>query len=988
MKKLSYLLLCFFFIFTACNDQQEAFSPLGDHMYKIKVATNDQVSTRAEAPSQSGFIPRYILEIYNNGTVYGRFVQTTPEFTFRLITNQDYEFLVWVDYTQDGISDYHYKTDEGLTNISFIGNYYNNDHSRDAFFGKLTATVESTSQDFGSIVCKRPFGQLNIKTTDWTNTNSKGGDNTSIKPTSINVKFNAPTTFNVSDGSVSGNGAFEYNYALAVSNQEADTQGLTCDYILASANGAEQISPVIAFINEDGDEITNTASYLANLPVQRNYQTNVSGQLITKAGKVEISVDPTWNSPDEDLTRPSEQTATFYIYPNDPNLNPTTGVYTINPSQIGAEDTTIKLIFNGISKGRFANNNITIVIPDNLPNNITSIIIDMGQSEGPLNLSINNAKFSGTVILKNELPGVNATTVGDLTINLPNGSFILGTNVTVEGNMTVWTKDSTFIMEEGAVINNNLTINGGRAILNGTIKGIIYVYGNSKVDIVKNGTTKSYWTSAITQKGVSKWYGFGIEVNDAISNILPGFALPDFLNLSFNINYSGAYATFDFGNHTNGLNWNDFRNVHYNFYTADGTSGSAQLKNNLKITYDTPADLQNALNKPVNDLKAEMNRKVAEVSAKIEKYATILPPSLMTVLRDQVKKLQDAVDNFNNQLPTIQLPSGPQIPLATILPAANNFDFSTVSQIIGKPGDKFNILDIPSYINGSKSLSIYMIIDFLNGYQQSENSVATLKAEKANLEAQKATLNTERATIDTQLNDIKNTPTYVNLTNQLNSLVTAYDNLPKPANGPKNIIGIPSWVFVPAAKSEDFLNRGNNYFINKWSVAYGSPNATELTKMNNCNAKIDEIESKLSERSAYYTQQAGALGSRLTEIDAQIKAIDRKIQGTIENLFLDGLNTQITAAEAQASVFQSALEQLGISKDTVNSIISAINAIEPYLATVAEVSGTINSTMEKVQSYNLWEYPTKITSKKPITRMEVDAIFEYESGKILHLFSK
>ena len=103
-----------------------------------------------------------------------------------------------------------------------------------------------------------------------------------------------------------------------------------------------------------------------------------------------------------------------------------------------------------------------------------------------------------------------------------------------------------------------------------------------------------------------------------------------------------------------------------------------------------------------------MNRKVAEVSAKIEKYATILPPSLMTVLRDQVKKLQDAVDNFNNQLPTIQLPSGPQIPLATILPAANNFDFSTVSQIIGKPGDKFNILDIPSYINGSDKFSFIL----------------------------------------------------------------------------------------------------------------------------------------------------------------------------------------------------------------------------------------------------------------------------------------
>lgn len=990
MKKLFYFLLCFFLTLTACTDQQEAVAPLGNNMYRISVATDNGISTRAEAPVQTGVTPRYILEIYNNGEVYNRFVQTTPQFQFRLLTNQTYDFLVWVDYTLDGITDYHYNTGNGLKNISIIGSYSNNDHSRDAFFGKQTATIESLSQDFGSIVCKRPFGQLNIKTTDWTNTNSAGGDNAQIKPTAIHMKFDAPIAFNVFDGTVSGSDTFEYNYNLAISNQDADTQDLTCDYIFTAASGAGQISPVITFVNANGDEITNTATYLANLPVQRNYQTNVSGQLITKIGKVNISIDAEWSTPNNDLVRPAEETSTFYILPDDPNLNPTTGVYTINPSNIDPQDNSVVLIFDGISSGRqFTNPSITIVIPDNLPSNIQTIIIDPSLSNTPLSFILSNTNFSGTVIFRSDLPSNNTTiNVNNLNIYLPNGSLILTSKINVLGDMTVWTKDSTFITEAGSVINGKLTINGGRAILNGEVKGIIYVYGDSKVDIVKNGTTKSYWTSAIADKGASKWYGFGVDINGAIGSVLPGFTLPDFLNLSFNMNYSGAYAAFDFGNHTNGLNWNEMRNVRYDYYAADGTSGSAKLKKDLNINFGTPADLQEALNKPANDLKAELNKKVAEVNAMVEQYATVLPPKVTAALRAEVKKLQDAVNYFNSQLPVVQLPAGPQVPLATILPAADNFNFATVAQLIGKPGDKFNILDIPSYINGSKPLTIYMIIDFLTGYQNTENAVATLKAQKATLEAQKATLNAEKATINAQLTGITTEPTYVSLTNQLNTLVTEYDAMPKPANGPNNIIGIPSWVFVPATKAEVLPITRNNYFINKWSVAYGTPNAAEMTKMNNCNAKIDAIEAKLSQRVNYYNQQAGALGTQLTAIDNQIKAIDKKINGSIENLFLDGLNAQITAAETQASIFQGALEQLGIPKDTINSIIGVVNTIEPYLATVADVANTVNNVMDKIQSSNPWEYPTKLSYKKPIVRMEVDATFEYESGKILHLYNK
>lgn len=993
MKKISYLLLSILFVLAACSRAEDDLAGgIGD-MFKLTVGTENNAGTRAVAPELSGYTARYILEIYNNGKRYNRIVQATNEFNFRLITNQEYDFLIWVDYTTDGRTDLYYNTEDsdkrGLKNITITdAPYLNHAHSRDAFFGVKRVSVESSSMNFGEILCKRPFGRLDIKTTDWSHTSSLG-TNAKLKPSKINMKFKAPTAFNVFSGEVSGTEDYTYDYDLLISEDDVnDEQNFTCDYIFARTFVNQVtpenvvVSPVIIFFDKDNNEITNTANYLDNLPIQRNFVTKVSGNLITKLNKVNITVDATWSEPPTDIESPEAGKTSLYVHENDLQYNKITGEYTVDSKLIPTGDTDLILIFHGpFTDGGV--NKIKIVLPADLPSTIKNVYIDANMTTLSPDIMLADNNFSGMVTLGHYLPTNDLTTIADLTISLPNGSFTIGSGVTVD-NMSVLTKSSTFFLTSGAVVLKDLSIRGGRAKIEGEVKGAIFVYGDSDVEIVKNGTMKRYSTSAITQKGVSKWYGFGVGVNDLVGLALPGFTMPDFLDLSFNMNYAGAYAAFDFNNQSNGLNWRDFRNVDYTFVASDGKNGSARLKKELSVTYSTPAELEAAMNKPVKDLKAALNSKVAQVDAMVNEYNKMLPAKLSAALKAEVAKLKVAVNYFNTQLPVVNMPEGPAIPLATILPAADNFDFSEVAKLIGKPGDKFNLLDIGSYINGSKSLSVYMIIDLLTNYSQAEGTAIQLKAQKAALENEKATLNAEKSGVEAELSNIKTTPGYIDLTNQLNVLVAAYDALPAPSVAGFNG-GV--WAISPAIKNPLFATNGGNYFTLNYTKT-GNPDATNLGKMNAKNAKIVEIEAKVDARDAYYQSQAGAKGDRIKQINARIKVIDEKINGTLGQFFTDGLNAQILAADGQVSIFEGVFTQLGLPVDTVNTIVDVILTVEPYLATVADVANTINDTMVKIQSYNPWEYPSKVSSKATIQRMEVKATFEYETGKKLYLFNQ
>lgn len=314
MKRVTFWLLSLVLGLTACT-QREDFDLAGNEAnYQMKIGVDNGALTRAdnEFPNPdlaSGYKPRYIVEIYNNNVLYKRLVQSSNEVNFRLVTNQAYDFLVWVDYVnvndaENDLQDIHYAT-TSLKDITLTGDYANNDQSRDAFsyaFSKTAEEIGNQANTF-NIVCTRPFGQLNITATDWNYTG-----NPSLLPAKVNISFTVYSKFNVLTGQVSAPVSVPLTYAINQNMAEAvsedgTTRKLTCDYILAPGNETYVIpNTVLTFFNANGDVITNTGAMLINLPIQRNYKTNVSGMLLSKSGSTTIDIDASWLQPAIDKT--------------------------------------------------------------------------------------------------------------------------------------------------------------------------------------------------------------------------------------------------------------------------------------------------------------------------------------------------------------------------------------------------------------------------------------------------------------------------------------------------------------------------------------------------------------------------------------------------------------------------------------------------------------------------------------------------------------
>ena len=214
----------------------------------------------------------------------------------RLVSGHEYRFVFWADHVADASSedgratDLHYETDAFPT-VTFVDGeaYKSNDDTRDAFFLVEDVTVSGPSAQ--SFELRRPFGQLNIITNDWGAISEEAADQ--LRPAKVKLTFNdVPNTIDLLTGEVSG-AADLTGEAVKVSEiaQDGDAKHLSFDYILAK-EGEQTILPdfTMDFLLADG--ATSDTYTFTNIPVQRNYQTNVRGNLLTDRTGVEIEVVP------------------------------------------------------------------------------------------------------------------------------------------------------------------------------------------------------------------------------------------------------------------------------------------------------------------------------------------------------------------------------------------------------------------------------------------------------------------------------------------------------------------------------------------------------------------------------------------------------------------------------------------------------------------------------------------------------------------------
>ena len=285
---------------TACQKTEAPDSASGE--VAVTVATSlpaQMMETRAAGDGTT--VNRCIMGIYLDNKLYKRVDPVAIDndlkatFSVRLVAGKTYDLVFWADKSgndSDINTDLHYNTAD-LTNVTIADAdpYTGNDDSRDAFFGNARIVADK-SQNV-EVELQRPFGQLNVKTLDM---QAVADAAPALIPAKVKIAFKqVPAGINLLTGELTGEVKENITYAEAVApvNNVNNAGELTFDYILAPKAEGEQrlVDFTMSFLNDSGAEVASPYEF-SSIPVQRNYRTMVSGNLLTKQADITVEVKP------------------------------------------------------------------------------------------------------------------------------------------------------------------------------------------------------------------------------------------------------------------------------------------------------------------------------------------------------------------------------------------------------------------------------------------------------------------------------------------------------------------------------------------------------------------------------------------------------------------------------------------------------------------------------------------------------------------------
>lgn len=210
-----------------------------------------------------------------NGEIHG---STTVN--LQLTTGNTYSVIFWA-----AAEDAPYSVDFGTKTMTVDYNgAVSNAENRDAFFKYHTFTVKGAQTE--TIELKRPFAQLNIGTADYAASESAGY----VPTQSAVVVKNVYNTLNLATGVVENE--VEANFALANIKKDETFpvngyEYLAMNYLLVSA---DKTVVDVEFTYTNGSNAKTRT--VGSVPVQRNYRTNIYGNLLTSEVDVKVEIKP------------------------------------------------------------------------------------------------------------------------------------------------------------------------------------------------------------------------------------------------------------------------------------------------------------------------------------------------------------------------------------------------------------------------------------------------------------------------------------------------------------------------------------------------------------------------------------------------------------------------------------------------------------------------------------------------------------------------
>ncbi len=322
MKKnlfMSMLAIAGMLFATSCSQDELLNEPTtGDYVSaKFTIGTSDGIATRATIGNGTK-VDKVACAVYDEkGTELSDLyairdvVDMKATYEIRLAKGQKYRVAF---FAYNSTADAYDVTD--LTDIIVIDSQNSNIENRDAFtaYVDVDATVNTINED---VTLYRPFAQLNlgVDNTEWTDAVKAGVTvaKSKIVVTNVYDQFSAydnaivataePKTMTFAmntipteelevdvdrDGTIANTEKFKY---------------LALNYLLVGDAGTEKSLTDVEFVweNSDASKTNSPTTHFKNIPVQRNYRTNIIGKLLTNPATFNIVIDADFiDSPEDD----------------------------------------------------------------------------------------------------------------------------------------------------------------------------------------------------------------------------------------------------------------------------------------------------------------------------------------------------------------------------------------------------------------------------------------------------------------------------------------------------------------------------------------------------------------------------------------------------------------------------------------------------------------------------------------------------------------
>lgn len=219
-------------------------------------------------------------------------------YSTRLVTGQTYTFVFWA---QADKAPYTYDTDAKTITVDYA-NAAGNDESRDAFYNVLP-NVKIEGAYTASVQLSRPFAQLNFGAADYEEAKAAG-----LTVTDATVTLtHAATSLNLLKGTTAGDETVTFASAALPADPNdilkaggKDYKYVAMDYVLVGKS-AKTLSDVTLTLTATGTQSATPKFTYSNVPLQANYRTNIVGNLFTSPAEVNITVDPAFDAPAQNV---------------------------------------------------------------------------------------------------------------------------------------------------------------------------------------------------------------------------------------------------------------------------------------------------------------------------------------------------------------------------------------------------------------------------------------------------------------------------------------------------------------------------------------------------------------------------------------------------------------------------------------------------------------------------------------------------------------